>query len=407
MQSPPNPFHRYSDRSTATNTRPLWLATATNQISVGMQQVILGWIVLELTNSSGMVGLAFALRSAPNLVVGFAAGALTDRLDRRTIMRLAVWTMGVLSLVMAAATWSGYLEVWHVLAYATLIGILRSFEATARQAYVYDLVGTQNALKGIASNAIAQRLGGVLGALVAGAALEWRGASTAFLATGLCYGLGGLMLNTLRHRGLSAPTTLEPLWENVKTYSQALRTNPILLSLMLSTAASEILGFSHQTLLPVLAKDIIQVGAAGLGLLTAFRFVGGLLGAMGLAAWRQSSHQGILLLVVLAWFGLGVAALSQVTQLWLAIACVVGINIMASATDILHQALLQYHVPNTQRGRAIGSWVVGTGAAPIGHLEIGYLAAVTSVSAALMVNGIALMALPLVFWWAIPRLRRL
>ncbi len=393
--------------STATSTRPLWLATATSQISVGMQQVILGWVILELTNSSGMVGLVFALRSAPNLVVGFAAGTLTDRLDRRTVMRLSVWIMSAISIAMAAAAWSGYLSVWHVLTYATGIGILRSFEATARQAYVYDLVGAQDALKGIAFNATAQRLGGVLGALAAGGVLEWWGTSTAFLTTGLCYGLGGLMLNALRHRGQSAPTVSEPLWSTITAYGQALRTNPIWLSLILSTAASEILGFSHQVLLPILAKDIIQVGAAGLGLLTAFRFLGGFLAAMGLATWRQSSHQGVLLLVVLALFGIGVAALSQATQFWFAIACVTGINIMASATDILHQVLLQIHVPNTQRGRAMGSWIVGTGAAPLGHLEIGYLAAITSVSSALLINGIALIALPLVFWWAVPRLRRL
>lgn len=372
-----------------------------------MQQVILGWVILELTNSSGMVGLVFALRSAPNLVVGFAAGALTDRLDRRSVMRLAVWLMAVISLLMATVAWTGTLAVWQVLIYATGIGILRSFEATARQSYVYDLVGTQDALKGIAFNATAQRLGGVGGALAAGIVLEWWGTSATFLATGLCYGLGGLMLNTLRHRGQAAPTRSEPLWENIKAYGQALRTNPVWLSLLMSTAASEILGFSHQVLLPVLAKDVIQIGAAGLGLLTAFRFIGGMLAAIVLTIWQQRSNQGLLLLSVLFGFGLGVGLLSQATQFWFAIVCVTGINIMASATDILHQTLMQQHVANAQRGRAMGSWVVGTGAAPIGHLEIGYLAAATSVSTALLVNGIALVALPLIFWWAIPRLRQL
>jgi sulfite exporter TauE/SafE len=70
-----------------TDTRALWLATVTNQLSCGMQQAILGWVVLTLTQSSGMVGLAFTLHSAPNLVVGFAAGAISDHLERRTLMR--------------------------------------------------------------------------------------------------------------------------------------------------------------------------------------------------------------------------------------------------------------------------------------------------------------------------------
>ncbi len=176
---------------------------------------------------------------------------------------------------------------------------------------------------------------------------------------------------------------------------------------MISTAMVEIIGFSHQTLLPVLARDTLQIGAAGLGAITAFRFIGGFVGALWLTLFRQTASQGILLLIVLALFGLGQLSLSQVTQLWLAVVCIIGINVMASATDILHQSLLQIHVPNSQRGRASGAWIVGTGVAPIGHLEIGYLAGITSVSAALLINGFALLALPLCLVWLMPQLRRL
>jgi len=193
----------------------------------------------------------------------------------------------------------------------------------------------------------------------------------------------------------------------VTTYVRELRSNPTLQSLILSTAMVEIIGFSHQTLLPVLARDTLHIGAAGLGVITAFRFVGGVIGALWLSTVRQLSSQGIRLLIVLALFGVGQICLSQVTHLWWAVVGIIGINIMASATDILHQSLLQMHVPNTQRGRAIGSWIVGTGVAPLGHLQIGYLASVTSVSAALLLNGFALLALPLGLVWLMPQLRRL
>jgi len=76
------------------DARLLWLSTAVSQLSFGMQQVVLGWVVLAMTNSSAMVGVAFALRMAPNLVVGFIAGAISDRIDRRTLMRLSTIGMG-------------------------------------------------------------------------------------------------------------------------------------------------------------------------------------------------------------------------------------------------------------------------------------------------------------------------
>lgn len=385
----------------------LWLSTAVSQLSFGMQQVVLGWVVLAMTDSSAMVGVAFALRMAPNLVVGFAAGAISDRIDRRTLMRLTTIGMGLLSLSMAWGAWGDHLHVGHVLTYAAVMGVLRAVETTARQAYIYDLIGLQGAVRGLAFNAIAQRIGGAIGALIAGETLASGGTGAAFFAIGLCFGLGAMLLYLLRGRGIGAPATSEPLWQNVTTYVRELRSNPILRSLILSTAMVEMIGFSHQTLLPVLAKDILQIGAAGLGMITSFRFVGGVLGALWLSAVRRISSQGMLLLIVLALFGIGQVGLSQATQLWLAVACIIGINVMASATDILHQSLLQTHVPNTQRGRAIGSWIVGTGVAPIGHLEMGYLAGVTSVSAALLTNGVALLALPLCLVWLMPQLRRL
>ena len=90
-----------------TDMQVLWLATVTYHLGLGMQQVVLGWVVLALTHSEAMVGTIFAVRSAPNLVVGFAAGTLTDRYDRRALMRLAAFGMARVSFVLA---WLAYTE---------------------------------------------------------------------------------------------------------------------------------------------------------------------------------------------------------------------------------------------------------------------------------------------------------
>jgi MFS family permease len=387
--------------------RALWLVTVINQLGGGILQVTLGWLIFALTDSSAMVGVVFALRSAPNLIVGFVAGALTDRFDRRRLMRLSVFGMALASLVMAWLHATDRLDVWHVLVYASVLGTLFSCEATARQTYVYDLTGAQSALRGLALNSLAQRLGGAVGALVAGATLQWWGIGETFLIVGLCYGIGGCAVSALRHQGVAVPISREPLWQNLRTYVQALRSHRVMQSLIISTAAAEILGFSHQVLLPVIADNVLNVGAAGLGVLTTFRFVGGMLGVALLTIFGSMQRQGRLLLIVLVLFGLGQVLLGQVTAFWLAVICVTGINVMATATDILHTALLQLHVSNEQRGRAMGSWVVGTGTAPLGHLEIGYLAGLTSTSLALVSHGMALVALPLVLLRVLPELRRL
>ena len=385
----------------------LWGATLCSHVGSGMQQVLLGWAVLSMTDSSSTVGMLFAMRSLPNLLVGFAAGALTDRLDRRTLMRAMSGGMVLVSWLIAWLWWMEQMTLWPLLLCAALFGLLHAFEATARQVYTCDVVGLSSAVQGLAILSFAQRLGGVLGSLLAGATLQWWGTSTSFLVMGISYGGGALALWTLRHRGAAAPRVQESMWHNVVAYGRELRTNRLMQSLMLSTAGAELLGFSHQVMLPILAKDVLHSGATGLGMLTAARFLGGMVGSGILIALSPMRHRGTLLLTTLVFFGAGQVVLAYAGSFWLAVLCVMGINIMAAAADIFHMTLLQHSVANEQRGRAMGAWVVGCGIAPVGHLEIGYLAGIAGAPMALLCNGFALIVLAGAFALCLPRLRRL
>jgi sugar phosphate permease len=228
-----------------------------------------------------------------------------------------------------------------------------------------------------------------------------------FLVMDLSYAFGVLTLYALRHAGESAPLQREPMLENILNYFRALKSNRVMLSLMISTAAAETLGFSHQVILPILAREVLQVGAVGLGVLTAFRFVGGALGVVALAVMGQVSRQGVLLLVALALFGIGQVLLGQSASFLMALVVVTFVNALAAVTDVLHQSLIQLSVSNEQRGRAMGSWIVGIGTAPVGQLQIGYLAELTNARIALLVNGVALTVLAFIMGVIMPRLRRL
>ena len=387
--------------------RVLWLSTVSNQLGWGMQQVLLGWLIFDLTGSGGMVGAIYAARSAPNLVVGLAAGSITDRFDRRLIMRLSCAAMMVISLSVAWLLFAGLLTIWFLLALTFLMGAAQAFYMTARQVYVYDIVGTHRAVNGIALVSLAQWIGGIIGALVTGGLIAWQGPGSAFLVMGLTYGLGILIMFRLRQAGSSAPENREPILENLLNYFRALKNNRVMLSLIISTSGAEILGFSHQVMLPILAAEVLGVGPTGLGLLTAFRFLGSALGVFAVAALERLRRRGLLLLGIIALFGVGQVLLGQSPYFWVAVICVVFINLLASATDILHHTLLQLSVSNEQRGRAMGSWIAGIGTAPAGQLEVGYLAEATSARIALLVNGVALVTLALVMGVLMPRLRRL
>ena len=387
--------------------RVLWLSTVANQLGWGMQQVLLGWLIFDMTGSGGMVGTIFAVRSLPNLVIGMAAGSITDRFDRRLIMRLSCAALMLISLAVAWLQFAGLLTVGPLLLATFLMGSAQAFYMTARQVYVYDIVGANQAINGIALVSLAQWVGGIIGSLLTGGLIAWKGPGAAFLVMGLTYSLGILVMFQLKHAGSSAPESREPILENLLNYFRALKNNRTMLTLMISTSGAEILGFSHQVMLPILASEVLGVGSVGLGLLTAFRFFGSALGVFAVAGLERLHRRGLLLLGVIVMFGLGQILLGQSPIFWVAVVFVVLINLMASATDILHHTLLQLSVSNAERGRAMGSWIVGIGTAPVGQLEVGYLAESTSARVALLVNGVALVTLALVMGVLMPRLRRL
>lgn len=387
--------------------RVLWISTVLNQLGQGMLQVLLGWLVFDMTGSSGMVGVVFAARSAPNLFVGLVAGSITDRADRRSIMRVSNWGLAITAVAVGLLFLGGQLTIWQLTLFTVLLGTLQGFSITATQVYVYDVVGPTGAVNGIAIISLGQRIGQVAGALVAGGLIEWQGAGVSFLVMGLWFGAGVVTLYWLRHPGESAPQHREPLGENIRTYFRTLRNNRVMLSLIGSTALTEMFGFSHQVMLPILATDVLQVGPVGLGVLTAFRSLGGALGVAILATLGAVRRRGVLLLAAVFLFGVGQVLLGQSVNFLMAVTLVTFVNVMAASADVLHQSLLQLSVANEQRGRAMGSWVVGTGAAPLGQLQVGYLAEGTNARIALLVNGATLAVIALTLALILPRLRRL
>jgi hypothetical protein len=167
------------------------------------------------------------------------------------------------------------------------------------------------------------------------------------------------------------------------------------------------LGFSHQALLPSLARDVLQVGPEGLGVMTAARQVGGLAGIAFTSGLGGARGYGPLFLSVLVGFGASLVALGFAPSFTVVLLILVGANALGAVTDVLAQTLIQLAVPSGLRGRAGGAWVVSIGMAPLGQFQVGALASLFGVSAALGVNGVALMAVGTAAALLVPRLRRL
>jgi len=161
------------------------------------------------------------------------------------------------------------------------------------------------------------------------------------------------------------------------------------------------------TLLPVFAKEVLGVGPVGLGFMTAVRQGGALIGLFFLANLRDFQSKGLLMLGLVFGFGAGMTLFSLATNLLVFLLVLAVVNACGMAVDTLYKTLMQENVTEEQRGRAMGSWVLSVGVAPVGHVGIGGLAGVLGAPGALLVNGAVLSIVSLAAVAGLPRVRRL
>lgn len=387
--------------------RLLFYATTISSIGMGMERVSIGWLVFDMTDSVFMVGVSGAVSMAPFFFFGIVSGSLADWVDRRSFVRHLTYGTGIVSGLMAVVLLSEVAQVWHVMGLALLTGCMWAFLMTVRQAYTYDLVGPNHALNGMALSSVAMSLGGIVGSMLSGFVISELGIGTQYLFVMGSYILAGTMLLWTKQIRRAFSSKSDSLFENLLSYGRLLRDNRTLSTLMLMTALIEIFGFSHQTLLPVIAKDDLNVGAIGLGLMIGVRQSGGVIGVMLLANLGNFRRKGLLLFVLSSFFGLGLMSFSVMSSLGLFLVMLAFVNGCAMSVDALNRTLMQDNVADNQRGRAMGSYVFSIGTAPLGHVGVGALSTWLGTSGALLVNGGILACVGLAAAISLPKIRRL
>ena len=377
--------------------------------SIGMvgEQVVLGWYILEITDSALMVGVALGVRNLPLLLAGIPAGVIADRGDRVKLLQASGVAMAVGTALMGALVAAGLGGVGPALMLTFVTGCARALHQTARQGYAHDIAGGGGVVHALALVALTARLGGLLGSLLTGFLIARYGSATAFLVVAAGYLVSAVAMLPARPSDRPIEAGSRSMGEDVLGFLGTIRRDRVLLHLMSLTAIAEVLGFSHQALLPPLARDVLQVGPEGLGVMTAARQIGGLAGLAFTSGLGGARGYGPMFLSVLIGFGASLVVLGLAPSFAVVVLLLVATNALGAVTDVLAQTLIQLAVPSGLRGRAGGAWVVSIGMAPLGQFQVGALASLFGVGVALGVNGVVLMAVGAAAALLVPRLRRL
>jgi MFS family permease len=391
------------------NYRRWFIGQVLSLMGTWMQSVAQGWLVYDLTGSKLALGTISFIGSLPTLVLMLPAGAVADRVSRRKMMLITQTVMMICAFILAFFTGTKSLQVWYIAVLGFILGIAGAFDAPARLALTVELVDDRRDLQNaIALNSTMFNLARVVGPAIGGLVLAAVGATWCFILNGLSFvavlvALWGMHLNETvkppRTRRMTAEIGdgLHYVWDT-----------KIVRAMVALVAVTSIFGFSYSVLMPAYAVDVLGVGEAGLGALTAAVGAGALIGSLTVASLTRSRRKGWQLTFgsLLFPIALFAFALSRNLVLSLAILVVVGFGFIIQNTT--SNTLVQMLVPDHLRGRVMSVYsMMFIGTMPIGSLLAGSLAQIYGTSLTIIFGASVTLLFALFVVFFIPQVRRL
>jgi MFS family permease len=369
--------------------RSYWIGTFVSFLGSWMQTVAQGWVVYEITNSKLLLGLLGFVGSLPTTLFSLFGGVVADRIEKRRLVIITQALFAINAFVLAVLILTGRVQFWHIALIAALNGFVNAVDAPARQAMVMDLVGAQFVTVGVAMNSAAFNTARILGPAIAGKLIEVVNAGWCFLINAVSY--LGIIIALLRIPATPIRGSEDRLsmWSELKEGLVYVYRDGLLRTLVLLDCVLSIFAMSYSTLMPVFARDVLQVGKQGLGNLFSATGFGALMGALTLAKVAGSVPRGkvVITAATVLCTGLTLFALSRSYLLSLACLMLVGGSAVSTLGSI--NALLQSLSPEHLRGRTMSLHVFALmGLAPFGNLLMGWIASQWTATTALVTGAV-------------------
>lgn len=352
--------------------------------------LIRGWMMYELTSSPFMVTMVTATMMMPMLFLSLIGGALADRVDRKMVTLVADITLLGSFVALFAVSVSGVMAPWHIIAISVINGIAFSLAISARQALISGLVHREQLRTAIGLSATTYNTAQIIGPAIGGAILPFFGVTWALGVSALVALPAPFLYSSLRPVHQSVTNNAEQsIVKNVTAGLSYAFGNSTLRFLMLGTIVMILTVGPFQSLMPVFAEDVLNVGAGGLGTLLLFAGVGALAGSLSVVIIGEKIGTQKLELVfgLLASASLAAFALSP----WFIVSILL-ISVTAFASTafmVVNMTVVQVTSPDYIRGRVVSVRFLVIGLMPFGALSMGALAETLGASTAVAIVAVA------------------
>lgn len=363
-----------------------WVGDIASVLANQMLLLALGWQIYDLTSSAMSLGLVGLAHFGAQFVFTLPAGHVADRYDRRHVALVCQLVQGAVALVLAAANLGGWINAGVIYACVFAAAIGQTFQNPAMRSLLPSLVGIELLPRCIAFHAAAKKAAIIVGPALGGA-IYLAGASTAYATSAIAFVVAGALILCIR--STHVPRAHEPAnWTYVLGGLRYIFRNPILSGAITLDLFATLLG-GAVALLPIYARDILNTGPVGLGLLRSAPALGAVLASLWLVRFPLTHSVGRILFASFAAFGITTIVFGYSTWLPLSLLALTLMGMADMVSVVIRSSLVQLETPDDMRGRvsAVHSLFTGT-ANHLGQFESGVTAAWWGAVPAVIVGGV-------------------
>ncbi len=365
--------------------------------------VAVGWQIYDETGNAALLGWIGLVQFLPAVLLVLFTGMASDRFGRRLIMGLSIlMEMSCAAAIFYLAITQQFNPIW-VLCILTVFGVARAFLTPASSSLVVNVVPKEDFGNAIGWITSSWQLASIFGP-VAGGLLYGISGPTAYASAAIIFAIAATLIFSIAKPRQVLETSATSLKTLVGGFSYIWKQKIVLGAISLDLFA--VLLGGAVALMPIYAKDILELGPTGLGLLRAAPGIGAVMMIGYLTTFPIKDHAGIILFISVALFGLATAVFGVSTTAWLSILALMFIGAFDMISVYIREILLQLWTPDKVRGRVNAVNAIFLGASnELGEFRAGFMAAFYGAVFTVTAGGIAAMGVAAIWSRAFPALR--
>ncbi|MGV3761603.1 MFS transporter [Parapedobacter sp.] len=373
------------------NYRLHFTGQAISLMGTWMQRIAVSWLVYRLTESALVLGVISFLSLIPSLVLSPFIGSFVDRQQKYRIVLVTQIGLMLQAGTLAAMVFFGYYHVWWIGVLSLAQGIINTFDVTARQSLMVELVDNKADLpNAIALNSSAFNAARMVGPALGGILLSTYGEAVCFGINFISFFAVITSLLLMRLRPQQAIAHKESTWQGLKEGFSYLRHSPHLASLVMLLSASSLLVIPYTTLLPVIAREMFNGDATTFSWFESAAGLGAMAGAIYMAKTRIGTNLRFRVMKAAGLLAAGILALSFASWLPLALTSTLLASMGMMVQNSSINTYIQTHAMPAYRARAISYYIMAfQGIFPLGSLLVGAMASAWGIHYTLLLQGVA------------------